>query len=215
MYCSDPMVLPQTPEIRLSAVAPAVDLQGSFLRLERLRLKVIAKDGAESKPFEYDIVTRRALDSVVIAAHFERGGQVHIILLTAVRPPLWARDEGSMTLWELPAGLVEPGEVPRDAAARELFEETGARAEPAALEPLGAAMLPAPGMIAEVQSYFHVRVDPDHLAAPPGDSSALETVSTRAFVPLEEALALCASGGIRDMKTELALRRLRDALGHV
>lgn len=205
------MALPQTPDLRLSAVAPAVDLQGSFMRLERLRLK-LAKEGAESKAFDYDIVTRKALDSVVIAAHFERGGKVHVILLTAVRPPLWARDGASFTIWELPGGLIKPSETPRDAAARELFEETGARVDPAALEPLGPALLVAPGMISEVQSYFHVRVEPDHLTTPPGDDSPLEAMSVRAAIPLDEALALCASGVIHDLKTELTLRRLRDAL---
>jgi ADP-ribose diphosphatase len=32
------------------------------------------------------------------------------------------------TIWEIPAGVLEPGEDPRDCAVRELMEETGARA---------------------------------------------------------------------------------------
>jgi 8-oxo-dGTP diphosphatase len=31
--------------------------------------------------------------------------------------------------WELPAGMIEPGEQPADAIVREIFEETGIRAE--------------------------------------------------------------------------------------
>ena len=33
------------------------------------------------------------------------------------------------------------------------------------------------------------------------------------WVPLEEALAMCARGEIEDCKTEIGLRRLRDLLG--
>ena len=35
--------------------------------------------------------------------------------------------------WELPGGLVEPGEAPHAGATRELFEETGLHAEPGRL----------------------------------------------------------------------------------
>jgi 8-oxo-dGTP pyrophosphatase MutT (NUDIX family) len=159
-------------------------------------------------PFDYDVVTRNALDAVVIAAHFKASGQVQVILRSAVRPPVWWRDGGSAQLWELPAGLVEPNEPVRDAAARELFEEAGARVDPAALQLLGPPMLPAPGMIAEVQTFFHVVINPRELTVPRGDASALESASTLYIAPLEEALALCASGAIRDLKTELGLRRL-------
>ena len=221
------MPLPEAPAVRLSSADDAAPelLQGSFLRLERLRL-VLGGD-VRSDPFEYDIVTRQALDSVVMVPHFENAGATHVILVTALRPALYVRGASSLrevplgppaglpeyVLWELPAGLVEPGETARAAAARELFEEVGARVEESALEALGPSMLPAPGMVAEVQSFFHVRVDPKALAAPPGDSSALERASIRGSLPLGEALALCSSGVIRDGKTELGLRRLREVLG--
>jgi putative (di)nucleoside polyphosphate hydrolase len=39
--------------------------------------------------------------------------------------------------WDIPKGLTEPGEAARDAALRELEEETGLRAEAAALTDLG------------------------------------------------------------------------------
>jgi len=38
--------------------------------------------------------------------------------------------------WEIPAGIVEPGEEVAEAAAREVLEETGYRIDPARLEPL-------------------------------------------------------------------------------
>ncbi len=187
--------------------APVQD--GGFLRLERLRVRI-----AEGKPFTYDVVTRDAIDAVVIAAHFDRGGTRHVMMCSCIRVPLFWRDHrtGESTLWELPAGLVEIGEAPAQAAARELFEEVGVRTDASKLAPLGPAMFPAPGMIAEVHSFFHVEIDPSAREAPPGDASALERESVVASIALDEALALCASGGIRDSKTELALRRLAEAL---
>jgi len=169
---------------------------------------------ADGAPFTYDVVTRDAIDAVVIAAHFERDGTRHVMMCSCIRVPLFWRDRRAeaSTLWELPAGLVEVGEAPVQAAARELFEEIGVRADASKLAPLGPPMFPAPGMIAEVHSFFHVEIDPSTLEAPPGDASALERESVVASIALDEALALCASGAIRDSKTELALRRLKEAL---
>jgi ADP-ribose pyrophosphatase len=188
--------------------ASALDPAREFLRIVRLHMKVSSLPS--SARFDYDIVTRDALDAVVIAAHFMRGGIRHVMLRSAVRPPLWHRDPESMTLWELPAGLVEPGESPRDAAARELYEEVGAKVSPDALLPLGPALYPAPGMVAELQSYFHVAIDPAKLEPAQGDASALEQASLLHALPVAEALALCAAGAMPDLKTELGLRRLSE-----
>ena len=52
-------------------------------------------------------------------------------VLLARRPP----GKTMAGLWEFPGGKVEPGESPRDALARELFEELGLRIPAAAFEP--------------------------------------------------------------------------------
>ncbi len=196
-----------SPALQAQLSSP-VDRSG-FLRLERVRVRI-----GDGEPFTYDVVTRDAIDAVVMAAHFERDRTRHVMMCSCIRVPLFWRDQNAAnaTLWELPAGLVEIGESPAAAAARELHEEIGVRVDATKLAPLGPPMVPAPGMIAEVHSYFHVEIDPSALEAPQGDASALERESVIAAVPLDEALALCASGGIRDSKTELALRRLKELL---
>jgi ADP-ribose pyrophosphatase len=82
------------------------------------------------------------------------------------------------------------------------------------LEALGSYTFPAPGFVGEVHWYFHARVDVGARRAPTGDGSPLEEAATIASIGLDEALAACKTGQIRDAKTELALRRLADVLGH-
>ncbi len=201
------MPLPSLTDLELAAELASPTDSSGFLRLEKLRLRI-----AGGEPFAYDVVTRRAMDAVVIAAHFRRDGQTQVAFVSAVRPPLHWRARGESALWELPAGLVEPGESFRAAAARELFEEVGVRAQDDALHELGPNIYPAPAMIAEVHAFFHVEIDWDARVPPPGDASALERAQRVATVSLDEALSLCARGEIRDAKTELGLRRLREVL---
>jgi ADP-ribose pyrophosphatase len=210
--------LPPLPAIRVriardrSAGALA---SGGFLNVSRFDLVVSYPDGTESDSFQYDVAGRRALDAAVIVAHFVSDGFRQVYLRSAVRPPCALRGldpvhEGG--LWEVPAGLVEPDEDPAAAAARELGEELGFLADAGAMQPLGEWMLPVPGMIAERNFYYCVEVDPQRRATPTEDGSALERDAAICAIPLTEALDHCRSGAIRDAKTELALRRLVDAL---
>ena len=133
------------------------------------------------------------------------------MLRSAVRPPLWWRDHTSTTLWELPAGLVEPGESARVAAARELYEELGARADPDALVPLGNVDV-ARSWASSPKSKrsFTSRLILARSTPAQGDASALEQASLLHALPVAEALALCAAGAMADLKTELGLRRLSE-----
>ncbi|CAN5149749.1 hypothetical protein BH09MYX1_BH09MYX1_43300 [soil metagenome] len=214
------MTLPNPPPIVLRQTHEDAEpkSRGGFLELRRVELVAHYPDGTESKPFSYDMIQRRSLDAAVIVAHFMREGVRHVILRSSVRPPAASRPAALVApahdaiLWELPAGLIEPGEAPRAAAARELFEEVGAKLEPHQLHELGPWMFPVPAMIGEVHAYFHAEIDPDALMPPPGDDSPLEYGAVLCLLPLSEALGHCANGRIRDLKTELGLRRLHDAL---
>jgi ADP-ribose pyrophosphatase len=205
--------LPPLPAITLTLLGDAPATASPFLALRRLSLTATFPDGTTSAPFTYDALERRALDAVVVAAHFERGGERHVYLRSALRPPLLLRS-GGPTLpvgqWELPAGLIEPGEAPAHAAAREIEEELGFVLEPARFVPLGPAALPAPGIIGEVHYFFHVAVDPRTRTTPTEDGSPLERGAHVEAMPLPQLLAFCRAGHVHDEKTELALRRLAE-----
>jgi ADP-ribose pyrophosphatase len=210
--------LPAPPAIGLvvardrSAEARAV---GGFLDVRRLDLVARYPDGTESAPFPYDVAARAALDAVIIAACYVEEGVRHVFLRSAVRPPCALRPVPPMhdgSLWELPAGLVEPGEEPAGSAARELGEELGFAAGPEAMRPLGEWTFPAPGMIGERHLYYAVDVDPRARAVPTEDGSALERAAAILALPVADAIEHCRRGTIRDAKTELALRRLVEAM---
>lgn len=215
-YAAAPMsrVLPPTPKVELEVVRDKTNPDDAgFLRVKRFDLVTRTADGKTSKPFPYDVLDRRALDACVMVAHHVENGAVHVWMRSAIRPPLALRTQEPLAsggLWELPAGLVEPGESPRAAAARELDEELGFHVEEEALVPLGEWTVPAPGFVGEMHWFFHVEVDPSARKEPGGDGSPLEDGALVVAAPLAKLLDACRSGEIRDAKTELALRRLAE-----
>ena len=136
--------------------------------------------------------SRKALDAVVIAACFEDQGTRHVYLRSALRPPCAVRpippahDGG---LWELPAGLVEPGEDPAEAAARAGRGALVYVAElPAGCGSLGPWTFPAAGIIGERHVFFRIDVDPAARAVPTEDGSALERGASIIAIPVADAL---------------------------
>lgn len=211
-----PVMTLDPPSVELALVREQLVNADGFLRIRKVEL--IAKhEGTSSSPFRYEVLDRTALDASIIVAHHEVEGEVHVWLLSSVRPPLALRPIEpalSAVLWELPAGLVERGEHPRDGARRELEEELGFTVRAEELEPLGGYTAPAPGFVGELHHMFHVRVDPRTRREPSGDGSVLESYSRIVSLSLARALEACRLGEIRDAKTELALRRLADHLRH-
>ncbi len=97
------------------------------------------------------------------------------------------------TLWELPAGMLETGEDPAQAASRELLEETGLYG--GRMEKLGQFVM-APGSTDEV---MHAYVATDVLQGPPQPES-YEEIQAEAMG--EAAVRdMIASGAIHDAKT--------------
>lgn len=105
------------------------------------------------------------------------------------------------TLWEVPAGKIDPGEPLEQCAHRELEEETGYQA--AQLISLGSIVM-TPGFCDERIHLYLAR------GLRPG-KQALEINETLQCLPMpfEEALALAENGEIDDAKTAVALLRAR------
>ncbi len=107
----------------------------------------------------------------------------------------------NMWMWELPAGSVDEGETPEQAAARECHEEIGQ--VPSTVVRL-AALYPTPGYCDEEMIFFRVADlrDPDPGSSHKPDED--EDIHAQAFT-VGEAKAMLARGAIVDLKTAYAL----------
>jgi len=156
---------------------------GKVFNVDRDRVKM-----PNGRAVTVDVV--RHSRSVVILPVPEPG---HIVLVRQYRYPI------DRFLWELPAGSVDEGETPEDAARRECHEEIGL--VPATVVRL-TALFPTPGYCDEEMVFFRV--------------SGLETPTEQAHVDededieaktfeLREAREMVRRGEIIDMKTVVGL----------
>jgi ADP-ribose pyrophosphatase len=143
---------------------------------------------ANGRTVTVDVV--RHPKSVVLIPVPEPG---HVVLIRQYRYAVNA------FLWELPAGSVDMGESPEQAARRECHEEIGK--VPATIVRL-AAMFPTPGYCDEEMVFFRVSSleEPTEPAAMDED----EDIEARTF-ELREARDMIRRGEITDMKTVAGL----------
>ena len=128
-------------------------------------------------------IVRHAGSAVMMAVDTRR----HILLVRQYRLPVGA------DLWELPAGRLDPGEKPLEAARRELQEETGYRAR--RWKKL-ISFYPSPGYVAEKMTIFLATELTAGEATPMED----ERIQSRWF-PARLVEKMILSNKIRDAKT--------------
>lgn len=152
------------------------------------KIQVAIEEGsnAAGQPVRRDVILHPGAVAVLPLLDGER-----IVLLRNHRPAV------GETLWEIPAGTLEPGEPIEQAAHRELAEETGYRA--GRLRRLH-SFYPSPGLLSE-RTHLFVAEDltPGEMRLEPCEE--IEPVT----VAFAEALRRAIDGEIRDAKTLVAL----------
>ena len=144
---------------------------------------------------EHEVAIVRHPPSVVLLPIAEDG---RLVLIRQYRPSI------DREIWEVPAGSVDAGESPDEAAARECEEEIGL--VPRRVERIR-GLFPAPGFCSEELIFYRV----SDLQKPPADSTRKpdedEDIHSRT-VTIDEARAMVESGEIIDLKTAYGLTLL-------
>ena len=108
------------------------------------------------------------------------------------------------TIYEIPAGKLEKGEDPREAAIREFREECGAVAEK--FEPLG-EIYPTPGYCGEIIRIFYA-TDLTFGEQELDEDEYLEVIK----MPFSECVAKIMNGEIKDAKTIVGILKLKELM---
>ncbi len=200
-----------------------------FLRLRRLRVRNVHADGTRSREYACDVVSRAHVDAVVVALYeVDTERRVWVVLKDGLRPPVYLRKDKDLahpdpreylTVTELAAGVLEEGDED-DAgiaarAAAEAWEECGLRVLPEVVTRLGDALFPSPGVSDEKVHFRAAPVTSAGAHPPAGDGSVMEEGTRIVVLELHDAITRCREGTIPDMKTEIGLLRLAEALGYL
>lgn len=174
---------------------PAVRLLASQRVAGGRAFEVLAESVELPSGLRQDLLVIDHPGAVAVVPLFDDG---EVLLVRQYRHALGA------WLLEIPAGRVEAGEAPEQAARRELEEETGLRA--GVLEELG-GFHPAPGFCSERIALFAARspLPVGEQRAPHDADEEFELVR----MTLDAALAATAE----DAKSWIALTRLKQRLG--
>ncbi len=162
--------------------------QGTVFDVERDEVRL-----PHGRTVALDVV--RHPKSVVLLPMPEPG---HVVLIRQYRHAV------GRWLWELPAGSVNDGESPEQAASRECHEEIGQVPDTVVRI---AALYPTPGYCDEEMVFFRLSglSEPAEAAVPDED----EDIEPRTFT-LGEARDMVRSGEIVDMKTVVGLGMIRN-----
>ncbi len=150
----------------------------SLYESDWVRLRLVDVELPSGTRFEHHVV-RATAEAAAVVVRGERG----ILLLRRHR---FVTDSWG---WEVPAGRVDPGETPAEAAARETEEESGWR--PGPLRHLG-SYHPINGLGDQVFHCFEA-AGAEEVGTPDPDEA-----SEVAWTPVEQVRQLIAAGEVKD-----------------
>jgi ADP-ribose pyrophosphatase len=174
-------------------------------RGRKFSLELLTGKSREGREIHWEVI-RHPGAAVILplldeTAEGRQGRSPKVVMIRNRRPAV------GQTLWELPAGTLEPPEPPETCAARELEEETGYRA--ATIPALG-RFYTTPGMTDELMWAFIATE-----LTPVGQRlEADEDVTVEALAP-ERVLGMIDAGEIMDGKTiaSILLAQRRGLIG--
>ena len=152
----------------------------------KIQVAVEETAGNAGTPIKRDIVLHPG--AVAILPLVDRN---HVCLLQNQRPIV------GKTLWEIPAGTLEPNEAPETAAPRELAEETGYQA---ARWTKLTEFFPSPGVLSE-RTHLYVAQDLTPGSMHLEDDEQIEP----RILAWQDALLWAQDGTIQDAKTLVAI----------
>lgn len=188
------------------------DLAKAAVSIERR--EVIWDDWSNLSRYTFSYTAPNGAQGVAVAEVSDHGDGVAMlpfdaerrtaILIRQVRLPAILNGEAA-PLWEVCAGLIDPGEAPEETALRELKEESGLALQ--RLECLG-AVFTCPGTLTERLHLYLGSYTPADRQAPGGGAEADEEIEVHEL-PLSEIARMLEAGEIKDAKTALLLRMLQ------
>jgi ADP-ribose pyrophosphatase len=152
----------------------------------KIQVAVDETPGSDGQIVRRDVVLHPGAVAILALIDAE-----HVCLLRNHRPIIGA------TLWEIPAGTLEPGEPPEKAAPRELAEETGYQAKRWTKL---SEFLPSPGVLSE-RTHLYLAQD---LTPGPMNLEADEHIEPQ-VVAWRDAVAWALDGTIQDAKSLIAI----------
>jgi ADP-ribose pyrophosphatase len=171
----------------------------SFFSIESTQLRHEKYDGTMSS--EMTCISFERGDAVAALMHFPLDDT--IVLIEQFRYPAHKKSDG--WLIELPAGVIEPHELPAQTMRREIEEETGYRVE--ILYPIH-TFFTSPGASSERIFLFYGRIDPhERINEGGGAAHTHEDIKTM-HITIDQALWMMKNGEIVDAKTIIALQWL-------
>jgi len=172
-----------------------------FFHIRKARLQFEKFDGTmSSEVVRYSFSKWDAVAALV----YHRTRDAYILVRQMRYPPIHQGINPWMT--EIVAGGITPGEDERDAAHREIIEETGYK--PIWLEPMTTFYV-SPGIMSERITLFYAEVDESSKINNGGGLQDEDEDIQLVWVPKKEALEWLAEQSIGDAKTIIAIHMKR------